>query len=210
MSEPQAHPIRQAHTDRIDLFAVPLAMVRDLVPPALDAELAAWVLAERERSPGLQRSNEGGWHSLADLPARGVPALDRLFQAVVEQLQQLQASLGRGPDYRARFALQAWATVMERGDYVSVHDHADAHWSAIYYVDAGDGEGPASGRISWINPIGPARAMPGVDLVPATFACTPRSGLLVLFPGWLRHAVEPYRGSRPRIAIAANLEIRAP
>ncbi len=29
-------------------------------------------------------------------------------------------------------------------------------------------------------------------------------GLLVLFPGTTRHRVEPYRGQRPRVVIAAN------
>jgi uncharacterized protein (TIGR02466 family) len=135
-----------------------------------------------------------------------------LFRAIVEQVRQLQGSLGSGgpaADFRARFVMQAWATVMERGHYVSIHDHSDAHWSAVYYVDAGDDDGdPASGRISWINPIGAARSVAGVELLPATFACTPRTGLLAVFPGWLRHAVEPYRGSRSRIVIAANIEVQ--
>jgi hypothetical protein len=72
--------LRQARVERLDLFAVPLVLASDIVPPALQDDLAVWALAERETEPGIQRSNEGGWHSKPDLPARGVPALDQLFR----------------------------------------------------------------------------------------------------------------------------------
>jgi uncharacterized protein (TIGR02466 family) len=194
--------------DILHLFAVPIALGDLTLEPGVNTTIAAWVLDECRRDAGIQRSNVGGWHSRPDLPVRGVPALDALFAAVVESVRSVHGQLGSGPDHPARFMLQAWATVQQRGDHVQVHDHAESHWSLVYYVDAGDSSDPASGRISWINPIGAARAMPGLELVPTSFNCTPRSGLLVIFPGWLRHVVEPYLGRRPRIAIAANIEVR--
>ncbi|EEA04372.1 hypothetical protein BH160DRAFT_0274 [Burkholderia sp. H160] len=39
----------------------------------------------------------------------------------------------------------------------------------------------------------------------STFMIRPRSGMLVVFPGWLQHYVHPYRGTRPRIIIASNV-----
>jgi hypothetical protein len=44
-----------------------------------------------------------------------------------------------------------------------------------------------------------------VDHVGTTFTIRPRPGMLVVFPGWLQHYVHPYRGTRPRIAIACNV-----
>ena len=35
----------------------------------------------------------------------------------------------------------------------------------------------------------------------------PASGMLVLFPSWLQHALRPYRGAAERISIAFNLSI---
>ena len=192
----------------LHLFSVPLALVDDLVDVATNAAIAEWVLAERRRDPGVHRSVVGGWHSRSDLPVRGDSALDALFAAIVEQVRRVHGEVGRGADLQARFMLQAWATVLEHGHYAQVHDHADAHWSAVYYVDAGDSDAPASGRISWINPIGSHRELPGAQLVPTSFSCTPRTGLLAIFPGWLRHSVEPYQGTRPRIAVAANIEVQ--
>jgi uncharacterized protein (TIGR02466 family) len=192
----------------LQLFAVPLAIVDDLVDDGCRTKVADWVMSERALGEGVRRSVVGGWHSRADLPARGVSALDRLFESVVAQVRDVHSRLGSGPPVPVRYLLQAWATVLEQGHYAQVHDHADAHWSAVYYVDAGDCDDESSGRISWINPVGGHRALPGAQVVPTAFSWLPRTGQLLIFPGWLRHAVEPYRGTRPRIAVAANIEVR--
>lgn len=192
----------------LKLFSVPLALVDGLVDDATNRSIAQWILAEEQRDGGVDRSIVGGWHSQPDLPIRGVEVLDRLFNAIIEQVRSVHSRLSDGNELQARFMLQAWATVMRHGDYVQVHDHAGAHWSVVYYVDVGDADVPESGRISWINPVGCQRSVPGAELVPTTFACEPRTGCLAVFPGWLRHSVEPYRGERPRIAISANIEVR--
>jgi hypothetical protein len=33
----------------------------------------------------------------------------------------------------------------------------------------------------------------------------PKEGLLILFPGWLSHSVEPWHGSSERISVAMNI-----
>ena len=45
----------------------------------------------------------------------------------------------------------------------------------------------------------------GLDLFPQRFMVKPRTGALVVFPAWLQHYVHAYRGTRPRLAISANL-----
>jgi hypothetical protein len=37
---------------------------------------------------------------------------------------------------------------------------------------------------------------------------TPRDGLLVVFPAWLYHYVNPYQGTAPRISVAFNATIQ--
>lgn len=193
----------------LSAFAVPIAFTEGLMDEDANASLREWVLAEREQHPGIKRSNSGGWHSLPDLPNRAAEPLDSLFASVLGQVQMVHGQLCQVEELQVRYLLQAWATVLEQGDYMQIHDHADAHWSVVYYVDAGDASDPASGRISWINPIASHRALPGANLAPSTFTCSPRSGLLAIFPGWLRHCVEPYVGTRPRIVIAGNIEVQA-
>jgi hypothetical protein len=95
--------------------------------------------------------------------------------------------------------------ILERGDYVVLHEHGEAHWSTVYYVDAGDDDAAESGLLAFVDPRRGGRTVPGVDLFPTTFTVRPRTGSLVVFPGWLQHYVHPYRGSRPRVSISCNV-----
>ena len=48
--------------------------------------------------------------------------------------------------------------------------------------------------------------MPGLEnLLGTTFTVLPRTGRLVVFPGWLLHYVHAYRGQRPRVSISCNV-----
>jgi hypothetical protein len=41
----------------------------------------------------------------------------------------------------------------------------------------------------------------------ASQTLTPRSGMIMMFPSWLQHAVRPYSGEHERISIAFNLSL---
>src|SRR5437773_11362395 len=117
------------------------------------------------------------------------------------------SGMGLPPPRPWQFAAQAWAMVMRNGDYTIAHDHGEAHWSTSYYVDAGDADferTPDSGAFAVLDPRRSGRPIPGLESG-ATFTIRPRTGMLVVFPGWLQHYVHPYRGTRPRIAIACNV-----
>lgn len=49
--------------------------------------------------------------------------------------------------------------------------------------------------------------LPNGERLLSTFAVRPRPGLGVIFPSWLMHEVDPYRGTRIRISIALNLSL---
>jgi len=81
-------------------------------------------------------------------------------------------------------------------------------WSAVYYVRAGEGEG---GQLVLHDPRMPALRMHApalrfIDMGPdVRTEIEPRSGLLVLFPAWLMHSVEPWHGEGSRISVAMNI-----
>ena len=82
----------------------------------------------------------------------------------------------------------------------------------MYYVDAGDPPGedrPQAGLLALVDPRRGGRPIPEMDLFPSTFTVTPRTGALVVFPGWLQHYVHAYRGARPRISVSCNLAMDA-
>ena len=59
-------------------------------------------------------------------------------------------------------------------------------------------------RIVTNTPAATAAAALAVNQIITVNALT-RTDMLVVFPGWLQHYVHPYRGTRPRIAIACNV-----
>lgn len=194
----------------LELFATPVVMFELPDAAALNRELAALLLDEEQRVPSWQRSNVGGWHSPPDLAGRTEPCVRALVQAIVEHVGHHVAALGDGaPQPRYRYGVQGWAMVMRDGHYVAPHDHGDAHWSIAYYVDAGDALPAPSGQLAFLDPRRSGRSVPGLELAGTTFALTPKTGALVIFPGWLQHHVHPYRGQRPRICVSCNLTMEA-
>jgi len=101
------------------------------------------------------------------------------------------------------FKLESWANLHDRGGLNQLHMHEHALLSGVFYLSVPEGSGPLLFR----DP------RPGVLHSPfggeGPNACKvvslpPRAGLLVLFPHWLEHSVEPHDSDEPRIAIAFN------
>ncbi|HEX4420751.1 MAG TPA: putative 2OG-Fe(II) oxygenase [Kofleriaceae bacterium] len=202
--------------DGVALFATPVFSFPEAGDPELDRELTERLVAESESSPGIVRSNSGGWHSVPDVSQRQEPCYQELMRRVVGGVQQTFFELVRGQaataGQRYRFGVQAWAMVMRHGDHTLVHDHADAHFSVVYYADAGDADltrYPDSGKLTLMDPRRGGTVISGVELAPSLYVIEPRAGLLVVFPGWLQHFVQPYRGTRPRVTISCNVRLDA-
>lgn len=197
--------------DRLELFATPVTVLDLPDADALNRDLAAMLLAEQQASAGFQASNVGGWHSLPDLSQRPVACLQALMRAIVAHVGELVRTLAAASAQAVppfRFGVQAWAMIMRDGDYATLHDHGDAHWSCVYYVDAGDADlarHELSGVLVFLDPRRGGRPIPGLAMSASTFTVAPRTGTLVVFPGYLQHYVHAYRGDRPRISVSANL-----
>ena len=200
--------------DSMALFATPIFTFDDAGNPELDAELTGRLVRESESSPGIARSNSGGWHSVPDLSRRPEPCYQDLMHRVVARVQTAFLELVRAQDatmdLRYRYGVQAWAMVMRHGDHALIHDHAEAHFSIVYYPDAGDADldlYPDSGKLSFVDPRRGGTVIPGIELFPSQFAIRPQPGRLVVFPGWLQHFVQPYRGGRARVSISCNVRL---
>jgi len=196
------------------LFGTPVAtfLLDDMAE--LDRELTTRLVAEAETTPGITRSNYGGWHSPPDLSLRHEDCYQQLMQRIVDRIhimfRELAEIEGVTIDHDYTTSLQAWAMVMKNGDYSTIHDHANAHWSVVYYVDAGDADltaHPQSGAFTLVDPRRGTAVIGGVDLFPTQFSIRPVSGMLVVFPGSVQHFVHTYRGRRPRISISCNARL---
>lgn len=183
------------------VFVEHLAAVEELAPG-----LAAMFVEESRKTPGIVRSNAGGWHSVPDLTHRRVAPLQQVFRCLVDHTERVLDAMAEGPRPRYRYGIQAWAMVYGTHDYGEVHDHAEAHLSGVCYLDAGDGpaDDPRQGRLALLRPGTTGATIPGIS-TPSTFTVRPRTGMVVMFPGYVQHHVYPYRGTRPRVAVAFNV-----
>jgi uncharacterized protein (TIGR02466 family) len=190
-------------------FATPVVGHLWPASDALNAALRQTILqAERER-PGMgQRSNIGGWHSGLDFADWPEPAareikrrIDRMARALLD---------GSAPDPAQRnIRIDAWANVLRQGDYHSPHNHPNAVWSGVYYVDAGapSAERPHAGDLELLDPrVGANMAPFAGEAFERRVRIKAVSGLMVCFPAWLRHLTHPYSGPGARISVAFNMQ----
>lgn len=195
------------------VLAFPTAVVNYQWPEvaALNATLAATILAAEASSPGVVRSNVGGWHSgtafLAGT-AEGVPELRARLEAFVAEL--LRTVLDPVPAALPLFRLEGWANVLRAGQYHSLHSHPSATWSGAYYVTGNPDAGVPghAGRLELVDPRpGTGVTHAGSSWLYGRLLINPGPGQMVVFPGWLQHYVHPVAGDEPRISVAFNVVV---
>jgi len=145
------------------------------------------------------RSNKAGWNS--DLTLFHDPLFAPLLEACLAATKH--ALIQMLPNKELQFRLDAWANIHDPGAYNESHLHPNVLLSGCFYLSV-----PAvSGAISFRDP----RAALVASLFQGAGANShqkafiePREGMLVLFPNWLEHFVEPHEGVAPRVSIAMN------
>ena len=184
-------------------FTTPLLVRRlDRVAPA--NERLREIVLERERThPGIVASNVGSWHSTADLMDWDFPeirALMREFLCAGHDMTVAALPPGLTGEIKVGFYGGCWANVLRDGGYNTIHNHPGAVWSGSYYVSVGVAR-PEPRFNGWIEFQDPRPA----NIHGQKERLRPEPGMLVMFPSWLNHYVNPFRGDGERISIAFNL-----
>lgn len=101
----------------------------------------------------------------------------------------------------------AWVNVSRDGDYTTPHSHHRATASLVYFFDPGDpdADDPDAGRFSFVDPRLARCCTAQEGCLTNSLYVNMIPGTLIMFPGAVVHAVNPYRGKRPRITIAWNI-----
>lgn len=174
----------------------------DVLP--LNDRLRQIVLDRERTTEGLKASNVGGWHSSADLLDWAEPEIKVLESAIMAAGRDITATMlppGIDGDIEVKVYGGCWANVIRDGGYNKIHNHPGAVWSGCYYVCMGEPE-PQPDFNGWIEFQDPR---PG-NIHGGKERINPEPGLLLMWPGWLNHFVNPFKGSGDRISIAFNLE----
>lgn len=195
----------------IPLFSTPL--FRSTCPgwPEVNKTLRELVLAKEAADPGERHSNIGGWHSKPDLLLWDDPVIATLKAWIVGAAKAVtQATSAAKGEVTGSLDLHAWANVSRHGAYNKIHTHPGHGWSGTYYVDLGEGDAddPDSGLIEFVDPRVGADS---IELPGAPFGrkvrIKPEPGMILLFPAWLPHYVNPFHGDGERISIAFNINV---
>lgn len=198
-------------TDVVTAFATPI-LVRDIADAtAVNAALKATILKRESASRGVHQSNAGGWHSRPDLLSWTTPEVTQLRRWLLAGIADITTASGKvAANAITVRTLIAWANVSRRGNYNKLHEHPRSDWSGVYYVAAGSPPKPGqeSGNIEFLDPRGAVgtRGTPGQGFgVKLKFQ--PRDGMMLIFPSWVWHLVQPYDGAEERISIAFNADV---
>jgi uncharacterized protein (TIGR02466 family) len=172
------------------------------------AQMNAILLAEihrlRESDPeGLAKSNLGGWQSAPDLHRRPaftpfIQRMEQILAAIVERSYRLIDGVVPSLD-------ACWANINPPGSSNVPHVHANALWSAAYYVSTPQACGdiwffdPRPGAMMVEYPVSEQS-----DITASEIQFPVSEGQLLVFPSYLLHSVEVHRGAGERVSISFN------
>ena len=207
-----------AKVQPLGLFETPLAYGNLTDGDALISELERLIRQRKDQSPGLARSNIGGWHSDTDMLEWGGQPAQKLAQTAIniaKRMSHFQDSSVADREWLVRM----WANVTPAGGLNHLHSHPGNLWAAVLYIDMGyeteQESSNAGGSFYLEDPRFPMTAMRdtafrmrGADGEPQQYQTEIelQRGNLIVFPAWLRHGVRPYTGKRERISVAMNID----
>lgn len=162
----------------------------------------------------VERSNVvrlGGWHSHDDLHHMAE------FAELVNRIEGTAAVISEQLTYDPDYALQImdmWSIINPPGGFNRNHIHSRSLWSGVYYVQAPKDSGcikftdPRTEHLMYAPRL--ARHSPRDRKVWSTVEFVPVAGMLLLFPSWLYHSVNPNFSeetgeSSERICLSFNL-----
>ncbi len=183
-----------------DVFFTINSDLDELLQPLIDAILKA---ESQKLDPEDRQSPGQGGNRVRSLHDLGVPIFDLLNERAKRLFMHITHNKTAVVD-------DCWANVFRDGFYAMPHSHKRSLGSIVYALDNGDEEDAENdvlnGLLMFADPrmasCCPDKA--GFVSSPAIVSREP-PGRMIIFPSHYTHQVTPYRGRRPRISIAWNL-----
>ena len=193
-------------------FLTPIGTFRVPDHESLNPALEAEILRRMQEDEGQTRSNVGGWHSMDNLFSWEPAAFKDLGEWIHSAAMNMVAVGSRTRRFRVKCQLSGWANVNGPGQYNGNHNHPGCSWSGVYYVrveDTTDDPLPRAGHLQFYDPRGSIEMIrhPGKSMFGHTITIRPQSGMLLVFPAWLYHSVNPFLSDVTRISIAFNARL---
>ena len=154
---------------------------------------------------GVVKSNVGGWQSQpAHMDILNNTPLSVFRKQIDEELIQVYNDMGVESFGKHN---NVWININKKGDYNKRHTHPNSCMSGVFYIT------DTTSDIVFERPESIDRfhidSMLSKHNTPLSFhevRYTPRRGMLIMFPSWLTHRVEPNTTDKTRISIAFNTQ----
>ena len=169
--------------------------------------VAAKCLEMRDSSfPNRVISNRGGWQS-TNFILSSLPKFQELHSEINSTLKLVAHSIDNNIKLKCS---SAWININGKGDRNVSHNHScyGATLSSVVYIQVDE----STGRIYFEDNFSPMVYYP--HMLPSTRKLfitkeyfTPTVGMMLTFPAWVPHGVEPSRSDLTRISIAFNISV---
>jgi hypothetical protein len=175
-------------------------VVHHAQPPGLDCQTINRIVYHL-REAGHTFSNPGSQvhQTTGNIMAIDHPAIVAMNNAFFEMVRQATNAPVLPILYRG------WANISPPNDATvgsHPHGHLPFHYSAVFYPKTPKFIHPEEGRLLFVDS---REVYAGTQYV----GVIPENGMMVLFPSWLRHTVNPFRGTPgedfDRISISMNV-----
>ncbi len=198
-------------------FGVPLLRMCWPDIDGVNQSLADLILDLEARTPSVAQSNQGGWQSEKTLEQVRHPAIRELLSWIDIGTYMVMSDLvgeATVDELPEKWTVSAWANVNRSGHFNGMHYHVGGFWSGVYYValEQSSAENPQAGAIGFRSPSASGiiasntRAPRSLQQAFRQELCLqPEPGLMLIFPSWLEHWVNPYVGETPRISVAFDV-----
>ena len=159
-------------------------------------DMESWVSGQMENKT-VVKSNRGGWQSDLQKP-------DGVFEPLVKQIQSVCKYINLG--IKELIVPQLWVNVNKKGNWNTIHQHGLYHLSGVYYVKVPK----ECGKLVFRDPRPGAI---GNTFFQSQFAkgefmkINITDGLLILWPSFLDHFVEPSQTDKERISISFDVVV---
>jgi uncharacterized protein (TIGR02466 family) len=184
-----------------NLFPTALAVFTLKNHQQLNQQLLAVITQLRTIDSGHTASNVLGWHSKANLfEIAEVQPFKAIVDAAIGEVAEVM-----GYGNVNILPANCWANISPKYASNKIHDHANCLFSGVYYVKTPENCGnimfydPRNAR-TFYKPLGQNFTAYTADAV----SHVAEAGLLLIFPSWLKHGVEPNLSEDDRISISFN------
>lgn len=190
---------------RADLW-FPQIVWKETLTSIDNAAIKAHVLETKNKSEGKKATNQLGWQSEDYLlDTAKPPQVEHMIRALNSHLKDCarQASL---PALRI---CNFWFNVNPKGSYNTLHNHQSSVLSGVYYIDIPDEN---MGNIEFHRDDEAQYYIPEnldryTQFTSTKATYKPETGLLLIFPSWLRHFVHSNQSEKHRISMSFNTEL---